>query len=178
MIRPTVAWEPANYIALVAVFVSPLAALGGAWLNSYLSRRAKADEQAEIFRKENAQAIAPMFGVLVDALPSLIIGSQLREYDSPRAAIEGLYGRWAVAREPLLVMHYAHPSENVRRLAFDFQAKVEMSLRQTDNWIQRNTDTDSSPDTSQPKVADSIHREAGQIAMELARAIQGSSAQA
>lgn len=137
MIGLLIAWEPANYIALVSVIVSPLAALGGAWLNSYLARRAKVEEHAETLRKETAQAVAPMFGILVDAQPSLVALGQLREHDSPKVAVEGLYRRWTVAREPLLVIHYGHPSEHVRRLAFSFQANVELSLRETAEIVGR-----------------------------------------
>ena len=155
------AWEPANYIALVSVIVSPLAALGGAWLNSYLARRAKTEEHTETRRKENAQAIAPMFGILVDAHPSLIIDAQLREYDSPEAAIEGLYQRWTRAREPLLVMHYGHRSERVRKLAFDFQARVELSLRATAAAMEGRRDD----------VREEFNK-AGAVATELARAVQ------
>jgi hypothetical protein len=172
-----VAWEPADYIALVSVLVAPLAALGGAWLNSYLSRRAKAEEHSETLRKENAQAIAPMFGILVDAEPSLIAGSQLREYDSPRAGVEGLHGRWTVAREPLLVMHYAHQSESVRRLAFAFQATVEWSLRKTSEWIESEGGKPVHfPGKSPREAAEAAHDEAQKMATDLARAIQNPAA--
>lgn len=130
------AWDPQDYIALVSVLASPLAALGGAWLNSYLTRRQRAMEQAETLRKDMAASLGPMLGIVADLAPSLIVNADLREYDTPEAAIAGLYDRWSRAREPLLVMHYSHPSEKVRKLAFDLQATVEMSLRTTADLVE------------------------------------------
>ena len=159
------AWEPQDFIALVSVLASPLAALGGAWLNSYLARKEKSVEKAETARKDAAAALGPMLGIIADAEPSLIANAELREYDTPQDAIDGLYARWLRAREPLLVMHYSHRSEKVRKLAFDAQAMTEMSLRKTAQSIEAGG-------TGQTVAwAKDAYRQAGEVAGELAQEV-------
>jgi hypothetical protein len=115
----TCAVTASDVVALVGIVVAPLAVLAGAWLNSYLARKERVETQAEALRREAAKALGPMLGILVDADPSLVANADLREYATPQDAIEGLYKRWARAREALLVLHFSHPSPKVRQLAFD-----------------------------------------------------------
>jgi hypothetical protein len=163
-----VGWEPQHFIALAGVVIAPLAALGGAWVNSYLAGKAKAADKAEATRKEWAAVLGPMLGILADAEPSLVANAQLREYKTPQDAVAGLYDRWLRAREPLLVMHYSHPSERVRTLAFDVQAKAEMSLRTT--AVVVDAKPDEAPATT-PEARDAYTR-ATDVAYELGQEIQ------
>jgi len=99
-----------------------------------------------------------MLGVLVDSEPSLVANAQLREYATPQEAVQGLYDRWSRARESLLVMHYSHPNEQVRQLAFELQAQAELSLRLTAEMIE-----------GKDRDARNAYEDAGKTAGELAR---------
>jgi hypothetical protein len=160
-----VGWEPQDFIALVGVVIAPMAALGGAWLNSYLARKEKLAERAEAARKEWAAALGPMLGILADAEPSLVANAELREYETAQDAITGLYDRWLHARESLLVMHYSHPSERVRKLAFDLQAKTELSLRMTAQMVEAGEKTSD--------WAQDAYWQAGHVAGELGQELLG-----
>lgn len=74
--------------------------------------------------------------VYVDAEPTLIYTGSLREYTSPQDAIAGLYKRWLIVREPMLLLSVSHPSAEVQTLAFHGQAQLEMVLRLTDDAIK------------------------------------------
>ena len=123
--------KSSDWIALVAVFVAPVAALAGAYVNSLLAARNRQTESAERALADALEGVARMRTLLLDAVPSLIIANDLREYSSPDEAVRGLYSRWLTLREPLVLLSLTHPSEEVRDMALEFQAEVEMSLRMT-----------------------------------------------
>ena len=71
--------EPRDYITLASVIVAPLAALAGVWLERVLTERERAESRAESERRAAATAVAPMFGILVDVQPELVLeGRSLR----------------------------------------------------------------------------------------------------
>jgi hypothetical protein len=119
----------ANLIALVAVIISPAAALAGVWLTARLSRQARSEEQQDRARQDALAGLSSFAALVVDANPDLVLRNQLREYSSPQEAVSGLYQRWLAAREPLILLWVSHPSERVRELAFSVQAELEMLLR-------------------------------------------------
>jgi hypothetical protein len=121
--------EASEWIALVAVIVSPAAALAGAWLNSSLAARGRRQEAADRAREQAIEGVAQMKSLLLDAVPRLIVGNELREYESLEEAVDGLYARWLKAREPLVLVHVAHRDPEVRHLAYRLQAEAEVSLR-------------------------------------------------
>jgi hypothetical protein len=86
--------KASEWIALVAVVVSPAAALAGAYVNSYLAARNRHAESAESARTAALEG-SPGCTLLLDAVPSLVIANDLREYASPDAAVRGLHGRSA-----------------------------------------------------------------------------------
>jgi hypothetical protein len=76
----------ANLIALIAVIVSPAAALAGVWLTARLSRQARIEEQQGRAWQDALADISPFAALVVDAQPDLVLFNQLREYSSPRKA--------------------------------------------------------------------------------------------
>ena len=150
--------EASEWIALVAVFVSPAAALAGAYVNSHLASRNRRAESADAARSEALQGVARMHSLLLDAVPSLVLTNDLREYASPDAAVRGLYGRWLELREPLVLLSLTHPSPEVREAAFAFQAEVEMSLRTTSDAASNEAERDH---------AEEMYRRAGETALRL-----------
>jgi hypothetical protein len=110
-----------------------LAALTGVWLTARLTARGRQAEAEREERKDALGAVAGLMSIVVDADPTLILAGDLREYDTPAEAIEGLYGRWRAAREPLVLLSLSYPSEEGRHLAFNAQAKLEIALRLTDD---------------------------------------------
>jgi hypothetical protein len=119
----------ANLIALIAVIISPAAALAGVWLSARLTRQARIEEQQDRARQDALAGLSPFAALVVDANPDLVLHGQLREYSSPQEAVPGLYQRWLAAREPLILLWVSHPSDRVRELAFSVQAELEMLLR-------------------------------------------------
>lgn len=129
-----------DVVALVSVVVSPIAALIGVWMTSRLSEKARARDREDKAREEALRGLGEFIAVLVDGEPRLVAHGDLREYDSPGDAISGLYARWAAVRQPLMLLNVTHPSREVRRLAFQAQAQMEMVLRQTDDCLQGKSD--------------------------------------
>ena len=121
--------EPRDWIALVAVVIGPISVLAGAWTNAHLARRSKLQDADAAARREALDALGRMKALLADAVPDLVLGDGLLEYEGPEQAVQGLYQRWLTAREPLVLLSVTHPSEDVRHLAFRLQAEVEMALR-------------------------------------------------
>ena len=136
--------DGAQILALTAVVVSPAAALVGVWLSSSLSARQRQREREDAARSEALASLAHFMALLVDAAPVLVVAGDLREYATPEEAIAGLYQRWGTAREGMVLLSVSHPSSEVRKLAFDLQARTEMSLRLTDGAIKSGSDPDSS----------------------------------
>lgn len=62
----------------------------------------------------------------LDAEPTLVATGSIRDYNSPEAAVAGPYARRVQVREPLVLLACAHPSEEVRRLALNAQARLEL----------------------------------------------------
>ncbi|WP_156771967.1 hypothetical protein [Mycobacterium sp. 1245805.9] len=122
-------------VSIVSVIVSPVAALLGAWVNSVATQRQHRLDQQDKYRDDALQGLARFMSLLLDANPSLVAAGDLREYGSPKDAITGLYERWKAAREPLVLLAFSHPSVEVRKLAFDLQAHLELVLRHTDDWL-------------------------------------------
>lgn len=123
--------KASDWIALAAVLVSPAAVLAGAFANSYLAARntrARAEDRA---RQDALKGLAEMKSLLLDAEPSLILKNELGEYLGIDAAVQGLYSRWLMIREPLVLLSVMHPSEEVRDAAVDLQAEVEVAIRMT-----------------------------------------------
>jgi hypothetical protein len=81
--------------------------------------------------------------VAVDAEPTLVVTGSLREYASPKDAIAGLYKRWDLAREPMVLLRVTYPLEEVRNLAFEVQAELEMVLRETDDVVKSQGSLDN-----------------------------------
>jgi hypothetical protein len=123
-------------VSIVSVIVSPIAALVGAWLNSHLAQRQRRRDQQDTYRENALQGLASFMSLVLDANPSLILNGDLREYPTPIDAINGLYERWKSAREPLVLLTFSHPSDQVRKLAFTLQAELEMVLRNTDDALK------------------------------------------
>ena len=149
-----------EWIALVAVIVSPAAALAGAYLNSYLAARNRREESAERARDAALEDLGKMDALLVDASPKLVLANELREYRSPEEAVRGLYGRWLKLREPLFLLSLTHPSPDVRDAAFEFQAQVEISLRMT---------ADAAKDPGRHEQADAAYQRASETANRLGK---------
>jgi hypothetical protein len=131
--------SPANLIALVSVITSPLAALAGVWLAARLSSKSRDEERQDRARKDAFAGLSPFAALVVDANPDLLLRNKLREYSSPEEAVSGLYRRWLVAREPLVLLWVSHPSERVRDLAFSVQAELELLLRQMEKHSDMNS---------------------------------------
>lgn len=131
-------------IALLSVIVSPLAALTAVWLTARLAANVRRSEAAAQERREALDAIAGLMSIVIDADPNLVVSGDLREYNSPEQAVEGLYERWRKAREPLVLLSLAYPTEQGRHLAFDAQAKLEMALRLTDDAVRAGDGADLS----------------------------------
>jgi hypothetical protein len=126
-------------IALIAAVISPASALLGVWLAARLTRQARLDDQQDRARQEALAGLSPFAALAVDSNPDLVMGGQLREYTSPAEAVSGLYQRWLAIREPLILLWVSHPSAQVRQLAFDVQAELELLLRMTELEIRHDT---------------------------------------
>jgi hypothetical protein len=123
-------------VSIVSVIVSPVAALMGSWVNSRLAQRQRRRDQQDTYRDNALQGLASFMSLVLDANPSLVLRGDLREYPTASAAIKGLYARWKKAREPLVLLAFSHPSDQVRTLAFQLQAGLEMVLRSTDDVLR------------------------------------------
>jgi hypothetical protein len=134
--------EPSDVVAVVALVVSPAAALAGVWLTARLTEKSRRAAQADAGRTEALAALARFMSVVVDAEPTLVYTGDLREYPSPTEAVKGLYVRWAAAREPMLLLSLTHPKEQIRQLCFQVQAEAQIVLRQVDDAIQASGDLD------------------------------------
>ncbi|MBV8863062.1 MAG: hypothetical protein JO082_15240 [Mycobacterium sp.] len=134
--------DGSQVVALASVIVSPAGALAGVWLTSSLTARQRRRDQQDKYRDNALHGLARFMSLAIDANPSMVLSGDLREYTSPEDAIAGLYERWKVAREPLVLLAYSHPSDEVRRLAFDVQAGLELVLRRTDDLIKSNPDAE------------------------------------
>lgn len=133
---------PQNWIALVSVVVAPLSALAGAWVNATLAKRGKAEEADAVARRDALIGLGRMKALLIDSQPSLVLANDLREYETPTEAIEGLFRRWLEAREDLILLSVTHPSTEVRGLAFKVQAEVEFVLRTLDRIVKSGKTAD------------------------------------
>jgi hypothetical protein len=144
-------------VSIVSVIVSPIAALMGAWLNSHLAQRQRRRDQQDTYRDNALQGLARFMSLALDANPSLILKGDLREYPTPIDAINGLYERWKSAREPLVLLTFSHPSRQVRSLAFNLQAKLEMVLRNTDDVLKsKSASSDSLQEAYDKCVKDGV----------------------
>lgn len=144
-------------IALIAAVISPASALLGVWLAARLTRQARLDEQQDRARQEALAGLSPFAALTVDCNPELVMGGRLREYSSPAEAVSGLYQRWLAVREPLILLWVSHPSAQVRQLAFDVQAELELLLRVTEKAIRRDTAAPSSVlQSSYQKILDDM----------------------
>lgn len=131
----------AEVTALVSLALSPIAALSGVWLTSHLAAQRVARDRNEQARGEAMAALGRFTAVAVDANPALIRANDLREFSTPDEAVAGLYERWGHVREPLMVLSISHPEADVRRLAFDVQAELELCLRQTSDAMSSDEHT-------------------------------------
>jgi hypothetical protein len=143
--------DAAVVIALVTVVVSPASALVAVWLTSRLGAEKDRRAQQNTFRTEALSAVSSFMGLVVDSAPGMVTRGDLREYASPQEAVSGLYERWKVAREPMVLLSLSHPSDAVRTLAFRVQEYEELVLRNIDSAVKAGR-TMNDPDRQHQEV--------------------------
>jgi len=135
--------DGAQLVAIVSVIVSPVTALVAVWLTANLSWRQRQRDQAAHERSAALESIGQYTALLMDATPKLVLNNDLREYETPEAAIIGLYARWDQVRRPFMTLSASHPSKEVRHLALELIVQLEQVLRRTDTVIKSGTANES-----------------------------------